>query len=123
MWFKGMINIGLFFLLGVSMSSVAEAQMGMQYLTPDQFPKYDQILKDYGRGDLKTTVAVVTTVNNRERVGLKCVNNKGAQYTVSITDGKIVMVEKVKTITEKERKKFIEDAAREMTIRGMTPPR
>jgi hypothetical protein len=57
------------------------------------FPPYR--LKKYGRGDLKTIVAVVMAVDNQERVGLKCVNKKGKQYQVYITDGKIVKINKI----------------------------
>jgi hypothetical protein len=74
---------------------IAQAQMGMRYLTSDEFGPYDEILKKYGRGDLKTIVAVVMAVDNQERVGLKCVNKKGTQYQVHITDGKIVKINKI----------------------------
>lgn len=116
-------RIFLALLLVFAMVSFAMAQMGMKYLTPDQFPKYNKMLKNYGRGDLKTTVAVVTNINDQERVGLKCINKKGKQYQVFITDGKIVRINKVKTLSRAEKRKLIEDTAREMTNRGMTPPK
>jgi hypothetical protein len=123
MKFNGINHICLALLLVICVSGVAGAQIGMRYLTPNEFPKYDQMLKNYGRSDLKTTVAVVDTVNNQERILMKCVNKKGAQYTVWITDGKIVTIKKIKPLSEADRKKFIEDTAREMTNQGMTPPK
>ena len=88
---KLMIMVMVICLLAVG---IVQAQMGMRYLTPDEFAPYDEMLKKYGRGDLKTIVAVVMPFENQERVGLKCVNKKGTQYQVYITDRKIVKINK-----------------------------
>lgn len=49
---------------------------GMKYLSPDEFDKYDKLLKEKGHPELKTIGAVYDDSFDLPRIGLKCVNKK-----------------------------------------------
>lgn len=83
----------IIFIICISINSFAD---GMRYLTKDEFPNYDRLLRDQGHPELKTIVAVCDDSFNPPRVGLKCVNRKGQQYQVYITGSEIKKVVKIK---------------------------
>lgn len=68
---------------------------GMKYLTQQEFAKYDEMLKNNGRPDLKTVVAVYEDWDSPPRIGLKCVNKKGQQFQVYIVGSKIIKIDKI----------------------------
>lgn len=76
--------------------SINSYAVGMRYLTKDELPKYDQLLKDQGHSELRTIVAVYDDSFNPPRVGLKCVNRKGQQYQVYIIGEQIKKIVKIK---------------------------
>jgi hypothetical protein len=86
----------LLFIIVILISSLYSFASGMRYLTREEFPQYNQLLKEQGYSNLKTIVAVYDDSFNPLRVGLKCVNKNGQQFQVYIIDGKIKKVEKVK---------------------------
>ncbi len=86
----GLALVTLFILCSLSVAG------SMRYLTQQEFAQYDELLKNSGRSDLKTMVAVYDDSFSPPRTGLKCVNKKGQQFQVYIVGSKITKIEKVK---------------------------
>jgi hypothetical protein len=67
---------------------------GMKYLSPDEFDKYDKLLKEKGHPELKTIVAVYDDSFDPPRIGLKCVNKNKRVFQVYIEGDKIKRINK-----------------------------
>lgn len=67
---------------------------GMKYLSPDEFGKYDKLLKEKGHPELKTIVAVYDDSFDPPRIGLKCVNKNKRVFQVYIEGDTIKKISK-----------------------------
>jgi hypothetical protein len=67
---------------------------GIKYLSPDEFDKYDKLLKEKGHSELKTIVAVYDDSFDPPRIGLKCVNKNKQVFQVYIEGDKIKRINK-----------------------------
>lgn len=67
---------------------------GMRYLSPDEFYKYDKLLKEKGHPELKTIVALYSDLFDPPRIGLKCVDKNKRVFQVYIEGDKIIRINK-----------------------------
>lgn len=92
-----MMKRGLYLLLSIAffcMIILPSHAGGMKYLSPDEFDKYDKLLKEKGHPELKTIVAVYDDSFDPPRIGLKCVNKKKQVFQVYIEGDKIRRINK-----------------------------
>jgi hypothetical protein len=87
-------NLILFLIIFLFCSATVYSQ-GLRYLSSQEFPRYDAILKAQGYPKLKTIFAVYDDSFSPPRAGLKCLDPRGHRYEVYITGDKIVNVKKI----------------------------
>ena len=87
-----LVIICLFALTGVPNLAFSA---GMVYLSPQEFPKYNSILKTNGHPELKTIFVVYDDSFDPPRAGLKCLDKKGRRFEVYITGDNIVRINKI----------------------------
>ena len=85
----------VFCILVIMIFPAVASSQGLKYLSADEFPRYDALLKAQGHPNLKTIFVVYDDSFSLPRSGLKCLNPKGARYEVYITGEKIVNVKKI----------------------------